>query len=139
MSFDVLSEISWLGAALGALAWFVLGAAWYSPPPMAKVWMSVAGVKPPEDAKPNPAVFLITLLAYFLASIVIAALEVATGTDSIGEAIVLGVMLGIGFAVSAAIVTATYEMKPKPLGYVAFNGLYNVLGMSLSAVIITLL
>lgn len=139
MSLDVFGQVSWLGALVGAVAWFILGAAWYTPPPMAKMWLKVSGVTMPEDAKPNPVVFLITLVAYFLASVVIAALAVATGTDTMSEAAILGVLLGIGFAVSSAIVTATYEMKPKPMGYVAFNGLYNVLGMTLSAVIITLL
>ena len=136
MSFEFLSDLNWLAVLVGAVAWFLLGAAWYVPPPMAKIWASAGGIKVPEDQKPNPMVFLYTLVVYFVASVATALLAAATGTDTMGEGIVLGLVVGVGYAMTSALIAATYEMKPRPVAYVLFNGIFNLLGLTLVSVIV---
>ena len=138
MSLSLLSDLNWLAVIVAAVAWFILGALWYTPPPMAKIWMEAGGIKVPEDQKPNPAVFLITLVAYLLTTILVGVLVAATGTDTVAEGVTLGLMLGVGFWIASYIIAATYEMKPKPLAYILFNGIYNTIAMVVVSVILAL-
>ena len=138
MSFDVLDGLNWLAVIVAAIAWFIFGAIWYAPMVMGKFWMTAAGVEVPEGQGPNPLVFGLTLLAYFVTAIIVAALALATGTDTASEGAVLGVMLGIGFSIATSVVSATYEMKPKPLAYVLVNGVYNLIGLTIVSVIVAI-
>ncbi len=51
----------------------------------------------------------------------------------------LGVVVGVGFAVTIAFVTAVFEpLKPQPMVWFAINGAYHFLGILISAVILAL-
>ena len=138
MSFEFLNGLNWLAVIVAAVAWFAFGALWYAPPVMGKAWAQASGIEIPEDQKPNPAIFLFTLVAYFIASVVTAVIAAASGTDTIGEGLALGLMLGVGYAVTAAMVSAVYEMKPKPTAYIVVNGVYNLIGLTIVSVIVAL-
>ena len=60
----------------------------------------------------------------------------ATGADSAGDAIALGVVLGIGFGMVGALVSQVYESKGN--SYFLINGLNAVIAYSIVAVILTL-
>jgi MFS family permease len=136
MSFDVLSQVDWLAVVVAAVAWFVLGAAWYIAPPIAKLWQRAGGIEVPEDAGPNISIFVLTLLAYFVAATVTAMLGVATGTSSVVEGAVLGVVVGIGYALTSAAISAIYDRKPEPFNWFWVNGVFNVLGLTVVGAII---
>ena len=56
-------------------------------------------------------------------------LAAATGTDTLGEGLVLGAVVAIGFALSIAMVTATFEStKPRPMVWGAVNAGYHIVG-----------
>lgn len=136
MSLSILGDLNWPAVVVATIAWFVLGAIWYAPPVLGKIWMASAGLGVPDGQKPSPAILAITFAAYLIASVVTAALAAATGTDTLGEGIILGVMLGIGYAVTAALVAAVYEKKPKPAAYMLVNGIYNTVGLTIVAIIV---
>jgi hypothetical protein len=61
----------------------------------------------------------------------------ASGTDSVSEGLVLGLVVGVGFAISIALVTATFEtQKPKPMVWGAVNAGYHLIGNLVAAIII---
>lgn len=136
MSFDIISDVSWIGVVAGAVAWFVLGAAWYMAPPIARLWQRSGGIDVPEDASPNPAVFGLTLLAYLVAATATGMLATATGTTSVLEGAVLGVVVGFGYALTAAAVTAIYDRKPEPFNWFWVNGVFNVIGLTVVGAVI---
>ena len=136
MSLDVLSDVNWLAVALGAVVWFVLGAIWYIPPVMGRRWAAAGGIELPEDTNPDPKVFVLTLLAYLVAAAVTGMLAVATGTESAGEGALLGFLVGVGYALTAAAVSALYDRKPEPFAWFWINGVFNVVGLTAVGLVI---
>lgn len=136
MSFDVLTDVNWLAVLVAGVAWFILGAIWYIPPVMGKRWQRAGGIEVPEGAGPNPAVFGLTLIAYLVGAAVTAMLAAATGTDTVGEGALLGLLVGVGYALTAAAVTAIYDQKPDPFGWFWINGVFNVIGLTVVGAII---
>lgn len=136
MSLDVLADVNWLAVLVAAVAWFVLGAVWYIPPVMGGRWQRAGGIEVPEDASPRPIIFVLTLVAYVVAAAVTAMLAVATDTSSAGEGAVLGLVVGVGYALTAAAVTAIYDTKPDPFAWFWINGVFNVVGLTVVGLVI---
>ena len=140
MSFDTLSDLNWIAVLIAALAYFALGAIWYAPPVMGKVWIEAGGAqmgRADGDARPGPGIYLVPALGSLLSAIALAMLVEASETDSASEGLVLGLVVGVGFAISIALVTATFETtKPKPMVWGAVNAGYHLLGNLVAAVII---
>lgn len=137
MTFDVLGDVNYLAALVAAVAYFAWGAVWYAPPVLGNVWQRSAGVEIPEGTTPSPIFFIGTLVAYFVAALATAALAVATGSDTVGEGVVLGLVVGVGYAVTAAAVVTIYERKPQPTTYFWLNAIYNLIGALIVAVIVS--
>lgn len=135
MTFDVVSEVNGIAVLVAAVVWFAMGGAWYIAPPIASRWMRAGGIEVPDDAGPNPMVFLLTLLVYLVVAFGTAMLAVATGTDSAGEGALLGVVVG-GVLVCAAAISAIYDQKPEPLTYLWINGVFNLAGLVVVGVIL---
>jgi hypothetical protein len=138
MSFDVLGELNWLAVIVAALAYFVLGALWYAPPVMGKTWMAAGGMETPaDDQRPGAGIYVVPLVGSVLSAVALGMLAEATGTDTVGEGFVLGVVVAIGFALAIALVTATFESnKPKPMVWGAIDAGYHALGLIVAALII---
>lgn len=111
MSLDLLAELNWLAIVVATLAWFAFSAIWYSIPPLSQAWAGAAKVDTSAEGPPLAMLFIPTLIGYFVTTVVIALLVVATGTDALADGILLGVQLGIGFGMVGALVTQVYERK----------------------------
>lgn len=133
---ETLGHVNWIAAVVAAVVWFVLGAAWYINPVIARMWQESGGIEVPEDQAPDPLVFLYTLIAYLVASVVTAMLAVATGVSSLGEGAALGLTVGIGYALTAAAITSIYDKKPNPVTWFWINGVFNVVGLTVVGAII---
>ena len=140
MDFDVLSDLNWLGVILAALAYFALGGLWYSPAFLGKPWMAASGMTMPEDGQgPGPAIYAAPLVTCLVAAIATGMLAAATGTDTVSEGIVLGVVLGIGYAATIAGVTGVFEStKPNPKTWTLITAGYHVVGLVLAGIIVSL-
>ena len=135
MSFDALQDVNWAAVAVAAVAYFVLGAIWYIPPVMGNMWAKSGGIDM-EGQSPNPMNFVGTLVAYFVSGIATAMIAVGSGTDTAEEGAILGLVVGVGYALTAAAVTSIYDRKPDPLGWFLINGLFNTAGLVVVGVII---
>lgn len=138
MSFDALSQVNWLAVIVGALVYFALGALWYSPAFLGRRWQRSIGWDP-EQRPPEMRVttYLVPALAYLVMAIAIGLLAEATGTDTIGEGLILGLVLGIGLSLMHTLVDATFDPnKPEPWTWFAINGSYHALGVLIVAVIV---
>jgi hypothetical protein len=139
MSFDALGELNWLAVVAATVAYFMLGALWYSPAFLGKPWMKASGMEM-EDAGqgPGPIVFLAPFIFSFVASIANGMLALATGSDSLSEGLVLGLVVGVGYATTIVGVTAVFESKkPDPTVWGAITAGYHLFGLMLSAAIVS--
>jgi hypothetical protein len=140
MTFEILGDLNWLAVLVAALAYFLLGAAWYAPPVFGRVWSDAGGFALPESGeRPSAAIYVTPLIGSILSAIALAMIAELTATDTFGEGVVLGLVVAIGFAISIAFVTAQFEsQKPKPMVWGAVNAGYHAVGNIVAAVILAL-
>lgn len=138
MSFDALGELNWLAVLVSTVAYFALGALWYSPQMFGKAWQRSMGWEMPAGQRPNPAVFVAPLITCVIASIAVGALAESTGTDSFGEGIVLGLFAGIGISAAVLFVTAIFEpTKPSRMTWFGITAGYHLVGLLIASVILS--
>jgi hypothetical protein len=139
MSFVYLGELSWLGVVAGAVAYFIVGAVWYTPALFGKPWMRSIGWEPAPDYKPNPAIYAAPLATSLLTAIALGLVAAATASDTVAEGVVLGITGGL-VAGSVLLVTALFDpKKPEPWVWFGITAAYHLVGILVASVAITTL
>ena len=137
MLIDLLGDLNWLAVIVATLAWFAFNAVWYSIPPISKAWIQAARVTPQgTGTMPPPSTMIGTLVAYFVTTVVIALLVAALGITEVGNAIELGVLLGVAFGVVLAYIGQLYEQKGSSYWWI--NGVGAIIAWSIVCVILAL-
>jgi hypothetical protein len=135
LTFDVLSEINYLAALVAAIAFFAIGALWYSPVLFSKPWQRSIGLDPQAAQAPNPMLFVVTAIAYFIQAVTLGAIARSTGATELADGLVLGLFIGIGVVATQLWVNTSYEGRPAALLWInAGNGL---VGFVVMAIIMT--
>ena len=138
MSFD-LSTINWLAVLVGGVAYFALGALWFSNVLFARPWQRSIGWDPAKTPPAmNPMFYVVPLVTYLVIATAIAMLASATATDTLGEGIVLGLVIGVGLAAMHSLGDAVFDPnKPQPYTWFAITAAYHVLGILIVAVLVS--
>ena len=135
MDTSILSQINWLAVLSAAAAYFALGAIWYSLL-FGKKWVAYQGINvQSEDASKGMASIMSTsFLLMGISVICLAILVERLGLTQAISGVKLGLLTGIGFAVTGISITYLYIKKPAALH--AIDGLYHVVGNVIAAVIL---
>jgi uncharacterized membrane protein required for colicin V production len=136
MTFDVLGDINYLAALVAALAYFAIGAAWYSPALFSKPWLKAIGREGEQPETPGAMLFIGTAIAYFIQAVVLAAIARTTGATELVDGLVLGIFVGVGVVATVTWVNTSYEQRPPALFWI--NALNGVLGFVAMAIIVTI-
>lgn len=138
MSFDLLADVNWLAVLGAAVAYFVLGALWYMPKPMAAAWTKSMGWDPSEEDQPSAAIYVAPLVTCLVSSVAMAMLAAGTGSDTVAEGLVLGLVAGVGIAAAILMVTGWFDpKKPQPLVWASITAGYHVVGLLITGVIVS--
>ncbi|MEO8822151.1 MAG: DUF1761 domain-containing protein [Ginsengibacter sp.] len=135
MITDVLQHINWLAVLVAGLAYFFLGALWYSAL-FGKKWQSYnSALMSSPDAKKGSAgimiiSFILMLVCAFGLALIVTRLDI--GGWKVG--LKLGSLTGVCFAATAIHISYIYEKRP--LGLHLINGVYNILGNIVAAIIV---
>lgn len=137
MTLD-LGQLNWLAVVVGGVVYFALGALWYSPILFARAWQRSIGWDesrtPPEQ---SAMTYVVPLIAYLVMAVAVGMLAAATGTDTLTEGLVLGLVIGVGLSLAHTFVDASFDPnKPEPWTWFAINGTYHTLGLIIVAVIV---
>jgi hypothetical protein len=140
MSFDTLGQLNWLAVIVGGIIYFALGALWYSNVLFARPWQRAIGwdatQQPPQL---NPLTYVVPGLAYIVMAVATGMIAKATGTDTLGEGIALGLIIGVGYALASSLVAAFFTPnRPQPMVLFAITGAYNLIGFLIMAVIVSI-
>jgi hypothetical protein len=133
--FDFFGELNWLAILVATVAWFAFSAIWYSVPPLSKAWQKASKVDMTTEGPPLALLFIPTLIGYFVTTVVIGLIIEAIGTTEVGDAVALGVVLGIGFGAVGALVSQVYEQKGST--YWLINGINAIIAYVIVSVILT--
>ncbi|MFN2590649.1 MAG: DUF1761 domain-containing protein [Actinomycetota bacterium] len=137
MSFETLGDLNWLAVLVAAVAYWVIGAVWYAPPVLGRAWAQAGGIAIPENQRPGPKTIVGPLLTSFVASVATAWLASATASDTVGEGLVLGLVVAVGYALTITALGALFEPKPDPGRWALINSGYHVIGLLVVGVIVS--
>ena len=139
MSLDLVGEINWLATIVAALVYFVLGGIWFAPPLFGRAWAAAAGMQMPGEGEgPGAGIYAAPLIGTLLASIATAMIASGTESTTLGDGLVLGIVLGIGFVVSLMGTTIAFETtKPNPAMWGVITAGYHFVGIVAVALIVS--
>lgn len=133
-----LDYLNWGAIAVAALAYFALGALWYSPVLFVKKWIAYLkiDVNAADAKKGMAAMFGGSLLMMLIQVLAIAILAERLGIRGHGwmSGVKLGALTGCCFC--AATIGVNYLYEKKPLGLFLINGGYALVGNIIAAVVI---
>ena len=139
MNTDFLSHINWLAVLVAAVAYFMLGALWYSKALFGNKWIQLAKIdmSDPNVKKGMGGMMISTLVLILIVCFSLEVLIVKFNfLQEIGLGIKLGLLTGLGFATTAVSINYVYERKPTNL-YLINNG-YHLFGHVVAASILVL-
>lgn len=134
---EVFSHINWLAVLVAAVAYFALGAIWYSKATFANKWIQGHGinVNDPNAKKGMGQLFLFSFIAMFVVCLTQAIIISKMGlTGGVLSGIKVGVVTGVGISWMAISIGYLYTKKPMSLHII--DGLYHTVGQIISAIII---
>jgi hypothetical protein len=127
------SSINWLAVVSATLAFYAVGALWYSIL-FGKTWMKEVNITKEDAKKVNMAkimsltfllsLIMVTNLAFFLADP-----KITAGTGAL-----YGFLTGFGWVAMAMALNALYEMRS--VKYILINAGYMIVGFTLSGFIL---
>ena len=141
MSLDA-GGINWVAVIIGTVAYFLLGAIWFAPQtPLGRAWIDASGYKSPTTGMASGNLFyIVPAVTSFVAVVATALLAKATGTDTISEGVILGLVVGIGYAGTVLVTTAAFEFsKPRQWTWALIDASYHVVGLVVAAILIAAL
>ncbi len=132
MSFG---QINYLPVVVAGLAFWLLGAIWYSPVLFGNAWMKALGKSKEQlAADTTPLNYVWALITSLLAAYAIARILVWSGGTDLYDSMIVGLLAGVCFAFSTILVNDRFEGRPWSLTII--NGLYRVCGFTLAGAII---
>ena len=136
MNTEIFLNIHWIAVLAAALAYFLLGAIWYTAL-FGKKWQSYnSAVMATPDAKKGAAtVMVISFLMMFVCAFGLALIITRLDVSGWLSGLKIGIITGICFSATAIHISYMYEKRP--LGLHLINGLYNVAGNVIAAIIIS--
>lgn len=139
MDLAIIGQLNWLAVIVGAAIYFVLGALWYAPPVFGRAWQRSIGWDPAATPpQMRIATYAIPAIAYLVTAVAVGMLAAATGSNTLESGLVLGLVVGVGFALARTAVDATFTPNlPQPWVWFLITGLYHLVGLVIVAVVVS--
>lgn len=128
--------INWWAVIVATVAYFFLGALWYSKLLFVESWLHYTkiDIKDPNASKGIAAIMIASFVFTFIICLGLAILRDHLGISGWWSGIKLGLLTGAFFGATALSISYLYEQKPAALH--AINNGYTIAGHVLAAVII---
>ena len=139
MNTAFFSHLNWWAILVAAVAYFILGAAWYSKALFGTKWAQLIklDMNNPDLRKGMGKMMVSTFTLIFIVCFGLSVLiHMINFEDNLFYGIKLGLLTGFAFAATAVSINYVYENKPSNL-YLINNG-YHVTGHVLAAIILVL-
>jgi hypothetical protein len=111
MSFDALGDMNWLAVIVATVAYFALGGLWFSKLMFANAWQRAMGWEETEEESYGPEFYIGPFVTCLLSTIAVGMLAVATGSDTLAEGLVLGLVVGVGVCAAVLFVTGYFDQR----------------------------
>jgi hypothetical protein len=137
MKADLLSQVNWLAVLVAALAYFFLGAIWYSAL-FRNAWIKATGVNTndPNARKGFAGIMIASFITILITSVGLAMIITKIHSNGWTTGCKIGLIAGVCF--SAATICNSYLYEKRPIALSAINSLYNIVGCVLAGIIIAI-
>lgn len=133
--FNVLGQVNWIGVPVAFIAFTVLGGVWF-----AALFSKPYNVSLGRDASARPEGSTLFYVGPALSSLVVTTtselLMAALKVDTLADALLFGLIVGVGYLVANTVTIAINPNFPRPLYYSLISGGYNVVGSLLVSAIL---
>jgi hypothetical protein len=138
MGTEIFSNLPWLAILIAGIAYFGLGAIWYSVL-FRNAWIKASGVNvnDPNMKKGVGQIMLTSLLLMMIASLGIAMFLAKIPGNSWMTGAKVGLVAGVCFSATAICISYLYEKRPWMLHFI--NSAYNVAGCVVAGIVIVLM
>jgi hypothetical protein len=100
-----LEGVNWLAVIVSAIAYFILGALWYSPLLFANLFVKYRGVPAEQlQSQGQPIEYLLTFIGDLVMALVLAILIKAAAAGTLLDGIVVGVVVAAGIAATSTFI-----------------------------------
>jgi len=136
MNTDLFSHINWLSVLVAAIAYFFIGAIWYSFL-FKSAWIKASGVivNDPNAKKGFVGIMFFSFILMIVASIGLALFISKIEPVTWMTGLKVGLTAGICFCATAICNSYLYEKRPLALHLI--NSFYNIVGCAVAGVIIS--
>jgi MFS family permease len=136
MDASNFNDINWLAVFVAALAYFMLGAIWYSKALFANRWIrhTKIDMSNPDVKKGMAAIMITSFVLMFITCVGLAILRSRLDLSGWMSGLKLGLLTGICFGMTAISISYVYEKRSTELHLI--NGAYTVVGNVIAAIII---
>lgn len=133
---NLFADINWIAVLVGTLAYFALGALWYSPVLFSKRWISdlKLDVNDPKMKEGVPMIFGGSFVLMFVSSLAIAILAARMDLWGWMSGLKLGAICAVCFNAAGTGINYLYEKRPISLFLI--NAGYQILGCIIAGIII---
>jgi len=136
--FNVLGDISWLAVILAAVILTVLGGVYFGAL-VAKQYALALGRDPSKKADFKAIGIVGPLFANLATIIASAVLFQVLGINSLGDAIVFGLIVGVGYLAAMTLNIAINPNFPRPFAYTFVNAPYFIVGSVITSLLLFLI
>ncbi len=131
---ELLSSLNWIAVLVATVAYFILGALWYSPLMFSNIWMKLRNISEEDIDKPNPVIFLYSFILQLIAVITLALFMSAMNADGALNGAIIGFGAGAGILFTLAGTTGIFTELKMKLHFLDSG--YHVVGMTLAGLIL---
>lgn len=139
MNADIFSQINWLAVIVATIAYFMLGAIWYSKALFGNRWAALVklDMNDPNLKKGMAQLMIGSFVFMFIACIGLAILvNRINPLMDIMSGVKIGLLAGICFATTSVSITYLYEKKPTALHMITAG--YHIVGLLIASIIIVM-
>jgi hypothetical protein len=135
MNTEVFNHLNWFAIFVGGIAYFFVGSIWYTVL-FGKKWQSYNAVlmNVPNAKKGIAGTMILSLILMIVCALGLEIIAKRYGIFGWTGGLKLGLLTGICFAATAVHISYVYEKRP--LGLHLINGLYNIVGNIVAAIIV---
>lgn len=137
MHFNFLHHLHWPAVIVAGLAYFLLGAIWYSKALFSKKWIAYTKIdmNTPDASKGIAGIFISSFILMVITSIGLAILVYKMQTVGWKNGLHLGLVTGVCIGITSISISYLYEKRP--LGLHLINGGYTLVGHIIAAIILS--
>lgn len=128
-------DLNWLAVIVSTLAYYALGALWFTPL-FGSAWDRSIGFERPRGHRFPPIYYVTPLISSFVVTVATAVLVDALDIERVSDAVLLGLVVGIGYAAAISFNNAVTPHTPRPLLLGAVTGSYHLVGIVIVSAIV---